>query len=680
MRKKIVSLVLIAALSLALLFALRDEDSTEPSAGGADASAASTTPADPFAAPPKRSVSGRVLGPDARAIAGATVGVRASNVRGTTDDRGRFMLIGLTEGAHVLDASAQGFISPGPEALRGLAVEVTQQPLTDVELRLRVPGTISGKILAGGRPVQGARIGLYYLFADGLGGRLEPFALDHIATSSADGTFTLSDLAPGRLRVLAETDAHALAESREVFLRDGAALRDLVLDLAPSSKLSVDVLDTAGDPVRADVTIAGGALMRNRTLRADAQGAVSFMNLPPGTLTVSAKAAGWREEVTAVELEPSVVTSHQIIMTRARGVLGRVLDHQGAPAKQAFVTLHPKEGRPKFVRVDDAGRFQWEEAPDGVYSAEAGSPYSASAVVEGVVPGREVTLTLGPGGSISGRVVGPSGQPVSSYTLAIDGITVDGARPYSGRSMPKRRIDRADGAFTYSPLRPGKYYIRAKPRAFADAVSQEITVRAGESVEGVEIVVRDAGRVVGVVRSAKTNAPLATASVQVFEPTATLPLAHTRTRPDGSFVLDGVAPGRRSLRVRCADHETMVVAGVEVREGASTSRDVTLQGKDPHVQFSFHGIGAVLSEDDRGVVIRDVMAGSPAKTFGLQSGDVIVSVDREDVSDVRFVDIIQRIRGEEGAPVRIEVLREGEGRVAVDVERGRVAVKKERKN
>ncbi len=120
---------------------------------------------------------------------------------------------------------------------------------------------------------------------------------------------------------------------------------------------------------------------------------------------------------------------------------------------------------------------------------------------------------------------------------------------------------------------------------------------------------------------------------------------------------------------------TQVVAGVEVTSEKTTSRDITLEPAAPGARFAFHGIGATLGKSDRGVVIQDIMDGSPSQSFGLEKGDVIVSVDGKDSNDMRFVDVINTIRGEEGVPVAIEVLREGQGRMTIDVERGRVVVK-----
>ncbi len=107
----------------------------------------------------------------------------------------------------------------------------------------------------------------------------------------------------------------------------------------------------------------------------------------------------------------------------------------------------------------------------------------------------------------------------------------------------------------------------------------------------------------------------------------------------------------------------------------AVSREITLEPAAPGARFAFHGIGATLAKDERGVVIRDIMDGSPSQEFGWEKGDVIVAVDGKQSNDMRFVDVINTIRGEEGVPVAIEVLREGQGRMTIDVERGRVVVK-----
>ncbi len=77
-------------------------------------------------------------------------------------------------------------------------------------------------------------------------------------------------------------------------------------------------------------------------------------------------------------------------------------------------------------------------------------------------------------------------------------------------------------------------------------------------------------------------------------------------------------------------------------------------------------------------MIRELIEGQSAELYGLARGDRIVSVDRETTRDMTLEQIIERIRGEEGVPVSLEIEREGEGRFALEVERGRVVVKERR--
>lgn len=77
---------------------------------------------------------------------------------------------------------------------------------------------------------------------------------------------------------------------------------------------------------------------------------------------------------------------------------------------------------------------------------------------------------------------------------------------------------------------------------------------------------------------------------------------------------------------------------------------------------SFEGIGAYLSQDPDTMVITVVrpILNSPAEAAGLLAGDVLVSVDGEDVSDQDLNLVVTKVRGEKGTSVRIGISREGE--------------------
>lgn len=97
--------------------------------------------------------------------------------------------------------------------------------------------------------------------------------------------------------------------------------------------------------------------------------------------------------------------------------------------------------------------------------------------------------------------------------------------------------------------------------------------------------------------------------------------------------------------------------------------------KDPYTQFlnpdvaknfgddlngSFDGIGAEIQAKDGTLTIVAPLDGSPAKTAGIRSGDVIVKIDDTEVDNYTFVEAINHIRGKKGTQVKLTIIRKGE--------------------
>lgn len=74
------------------------------------------------------------------------------------------------------------------------------------------------------------------------------------------------------------------------------------------------------------------------------------------------------------------------------------------------------------------------------------------------------------------------------------------------------------------------------------------------------------------------------------------------------------------------------------------------------------GIGAEVETDpeSNAVTIVNVLEGSPAEKAGLKRGDVFISVDGEDVSKLSQLELVGKVRGEEGTPVNLIMERDGE--------------------
>lgn len=90
---------------------------------------------------------------------------------------------------------------------------------------------------------------------------------------------------------------------------------------------------------------------------------------------------------------------------------------------------------------------------------------------------------------------------------------------------------------------------------------------------------------------------------------------------------------------------------------------------------TFSGIGAQLGVKGGLPVIVSPFDGSPADLAGVRAGDIILEVDREDVTSLPLNEIVDRIRGPEGEKVLLTVLREGEdGSLELTISRGKIRV------
>jgi carboxyl-terminal processing protease len=74
------------------------------------------------------------------------------------------------------------------------------------------------------------------------------------------------------------------------------------------------------------------------------------------------------------------------------------------------------------------------------------------------------------------------------------------------------------------------------------------------------------------------------------------------------------------------------------------------------------GIGVVVSQDDRGLLISRVYAGAPAKEAGLRAGDVIVEADGRSLKGLTADQASGRVRGPAGTKVRLVVVRRSGGK------------------
>ncbi|UOQ50653.1 S41 family peptidase [Gracilibacillus caseinilyticus] len=85
----------------------------------------------------------------------------------------------------------------------------------------------------------------------------------------------------------------------------------------------------------------------------------------------------------------------------------------------------------------------------------------------------------------------------------------------------------------------------------------------------------------------------------------------------------------------------------------------TMEQFNEQIEASFEGIGAEVSMVDGNVTIVSPIKDSPAEKAGLKPNDQILSVDGESVEGLDLYEAVNKIRGEKGSEVVLEVSRPG---------------------
>ena len=597
-------------------------------------------------------------------VDGAGLGIPNAEVRldantTTTNASGAFLLAGLAPGPVSLTVVARGYVNaglPNSPAWRGELVE--GHPVKDARLVMHTPATLKGNVVAG-RTAVAAHLTLLYR------GETGEYSLEGSDTDATTGAFTLDELAPGQVRILVEAEGFALTESDEYLLADGEVRENIVIDLNPAGAVSGTISDPQGNPIANAEVVLEPEAGRTRRIQSQADGTFTFTSVAVGSANLVARSSGYvdgmAEGIVIVQNETSEA---DIVLERATGAYGRIFDVNG-PVNPAFVSF---DNNNRMEAAASDGSFKVLVA--GAVEVSVVSPRHIPRTVS-LLPGQSTDVELKLGGNVQGVVVDSSGQPVTSAQVSVNWFDVDGRAPYNSTIFPVQTVNASDGSFEVKALRPGKYTLAARGSGGAVGESAPFEIRASNTTRGVKIVLPSEASIEGTIRDPEGQ-PVPQARVELFEAFAKFSMPSTVTGPDGRFRIDGVATGRRSLRVSAKGFVTQIASGIDVNRGDNT-RDVVLKRGAAGRNFTFGGIGAVLGQTSDGIIIRQTMDGKPAAASGLQAGDIVRTVDGQDIAQKRLDRVIEMLRGEEGASVRVEVERNGT-RMMVDITRGTVEV------
>lgn len=91
------------------------------------------------------------------------------------------------------------------------------------------------------------------------------------------------------------------------------------------------------------------------------------------------------------------------------------------------------------------------------------------------------------------------------------------------------------------------------------------------------------------------------------------------------------------------------------------SDPVTTEVNSPDLNGEFEGIGAYVTANPDGLLmIQTPMPGQPAERAGIRSGDIVIKVDGEDITNLDVDHAVLKIRGPKGSTVELTIVREHE--------------------
>ncbi len=328
-----------------------------------------------------------------------SAGAVGASPASVTNGEGRFLLH-VEPGALALFAS-----SPAGGRVAGPTLSVAEGDQREgLSIELAGGEAVGGLLLLNGQPFAGGQLTV-------LDARSQRIAA--LATSGADGRFSVPALSAGRYLVQAQAGAH-VGQRGPYATGDAQWVVELGGDLALRGRVL---------PAQAGITVrwrssdwAGGAPAQTLT---DAQGAFAFEGVPSGLLMLEAEgppgfARGRGEAGQEVVLQLGPVS-----------LRGALFDGQGHPVTDYTVrvtALGVGPGRSVPV-LSPSGDFELS-LPPGDYSVGAYATGRGEAGLERVTlaaPGSSfVKLTLLPSAPVAGRVVdGQSGLPVGGAEVAV---------------------------------------------------------------------------------------------------------------------------------------------------------------------------------------------------------------------------------------------------------------------
>lgn len=482
-------------------------------------------------------------------------------------------------------------------------------------------------------------------------------------TTDTHGRFALTGVPPGRLRLVASPPGWALTQTDVIQVRSGAVVGGIELVLRRGATLRGTAVDPSGAPVaRARVAVECTGDPTPRATVTDSAGGFSVggaLGSCQVTLTPE-RGLGVTHTLTAVDGE----THHLELITpvNTESLECFIVDTSGSGIAGATVEVRvPSADRSRSIATlsDANGTALVSGLPPPPYVVDVAHPDYLPLSGAGVLSGSGARLVMEAGARVMGRLESDwDGGPLS-------GARVDLRLP--GGAVAGSTRSGIEGHFEFRSVNTGNYKVYVTHSA---VLSRPYPVRIGAAdvARGERdlgtIAMVQGGTVSGVVVD-RLGAPTAGASVIAGDQRAV-------TDAEGQFTVTGLPPGRISVgathpvagqaaavtvRVFPAQESPGIRLALDGRDSSGKAALASADSAAASREGSGTGVAIDVATGPQGVWVTKVVEGSRAERTGLRVGDVIRSIDGEDVSIAAQARSL--IRGREGSQCVFNLIRNG---------------------
>ena len=380
-------------------------------------------------------------------------------------------------------------------------------PLLPLVLTLDRSASLSGIVVdPEGRPVAGATVEP----SPPAKRSLNPLRDTPPIRSQEDGRFVLTGLVPqGTYEIHVSSEGFARTTVTARTAAPGQASPEVRIVLDPGRTLSGRVVDEEGRAVAVAELMLLDELREKRRVSSDETGRFKIERLAPGTFSLLIKGKGHPQiHLPDVEIPAGrpAIDLGDLVLPIGFVIEGRVTDSLGRPLEGAVVSSRrsqrmydPRELRRRRVetfpstKTGPDGTFRLGELKNGesfdLYVQHPG--HVAAHLPDVKAPSTEpLRIELRKARSLSGRVVGPGGEPIAGADLS----QVQGTRTISGMSGSSGELRRplgntdAEGAFRVGGIEPGSLDLRVTAAGYRPKVLEGLLVPEDQDLENLQIV------------------------------------------------------------------------------------------------------------------------------------------------------------------------------------------------